>query len=183
MRTHILPLILLAVSPARAFADTPTTKPNVTPDRQSLVVSSSAFSAGKEIPPKFTCDGKSTAPPLSWSNVPRGTQSIAVLVDDPDAPKGTFTHWLVTGIPPTATALAEGGKLPQGAVAARNGKGSVGYTGPCPPSGRHRYLFRVFALDTVIPSPRDKDSLLQAIDGHVLAEGELIATYQKITPP
>jgi Raf kinase inhibitor-like YbhB/YbcL family protein len=184
----MLPLIFLAALPASGLADTPPTSKNpanpAAPARPQLQVSSSAFAANQPIPPEYTCDGAQKSPPLRWSNVPKGTRSIAVLVEDPDAPKGNFTHWLVTGIPPTATSLPAGGALPQGAMAAKNGKGETGYTGPCPPSGRHRYFFRVYALDTTLGrSPQNKDELMSAIDGHVLAEGQLIGTYQKITPP
>jgi Raf kinase inhibitor-like YbhB/YbcL family protein len=182
MRT-LLFLTAIAALPAAVLADTPNSKNTAAPDRPKLQVSSSAFAANQAIPPKYTCDGTQTTPPLSWSKVPAGTQSIAILVDDPDAPKGTFTHWLVTGIAPTTTSLAAGAALPQGAMAARNSKGEAKYAGPCPPEGRHRYVFRVFALDSAIASPRSKDDFLAAIDRHVLAEGELVGTYQKITPP
>jgi Raf kinase inhibitor-like YbhB/YbcL family protein len=148
-----------------------------------LHVTSPAFSANGAIPPEYTCDGRSIAPPLSWSTVPSNTRSIAILVDDPDAPKGMFTHWLVTGIPPTTTSLREGAKLPEGARVAKNGKGNFGYTGPCPPSGRHHYYFHIYALGTEIARPESKSDFLAAIDGHILAEGELVGTYQKITPP
>lgn len=182
MRT-LLFLTAVAALPAGALADTPSSKNPAAPERAALQVSSSAFAANQAIPPKYTCDGTQTSPPLSWSKVPAGTQSIAILVDDPDAPRGTFTHWLVTGISPTTTSLAAGAPLPQGAMAARNGKGEARYTGPCPPEGRHRYVFRVYALDRTVATPRSKDDFLAAIDGHVLAEGQLIGTYQKITPP
>lgn len=152
-------------------------------DAPVLEVTSSAFSANQALPPKYTCDGTQTTPPLAWSRVPAGTQSIAILVEDPDAPGGLFTHWLVTGIAPTTTALAAGTALPQGATAARNGKGRLGYDGPCPPHGRHRYVFRVFALDTAVPPPRDREAFLSAIHGHILAEARLVGTYQRTTPP
>lgn len=152
-------------------------------DAPVLEVTSSAFSANQALPPKYTCDGTQTTPPLAWSRVPAGTQSIAILVEDPDAPGGLFTHWLVTGIAPTTTALGAGAALPQGATAARNGKGRLGYDGPCPPHGRHRYVFRVFALDTAVPPPRDRDAFLSAIHGHILAEARLVGTYQRTTPP
>ena len=189
MRTHLLPLVLLA-APASVLAAPPMTKtppqqqpPSKTAMKLELEVTSTAFGANEAIPPDYTCNGRSTTPPLSWSKVPSNTRSIAILVDDPDAPKGTFTHWLVTGIPPTTTSLPEGGALPSGAVAAKNGKGSAGYTGPCPPSGRHHYYFHIYALDTAITTPASKSEFLAAIDGHTLAEGALVGTYQKTTPP
>lgn len=144
----------------------------------SLNVTSNAFAANQTIPVEYTCDGSETSPPLSWSNVPKGTKSVAILVEDPDAPSGTFTHWLVTGIPPTTTALPAGA-LPAGASVATNDTGKAGYAGPCPPSGRHHYHFKVYALDTTLPKPRTKAEFLSAIKGHVLDQGELVATYQR----
>jgi Raf kinase inhibitor-like YbhB/YbcL family protein len=111
--------------------------------------------------------------------VPKNARAIAVLVEDPDAPTGAFTHWLVTGIPGTITSLASGGALPEGAMVAKNGKGDTSYYGPCPPSGRHHYFFHVYALDTTIPGPATKEDFLASIHGHILAEGQLIGTVQK----
>ncbi|HEX8111055.1 MAG TPA: YbhB/YbcL family Raf kinase inhibitor-like protein [Kofleriaceae bacterium] len=183
MRT-LLVLTAVAALPGVTRADPPGTHDAPAAGHDPVLqVTSSAFGANQEIPPKYTCDGTQTTPPLAWSRVPAGTQSVAILIEDPDAPSGTFTHWLVTGIPPTTTALAGGAALPQGATAARNGKGRLGYDGPCPPDGRHRYVFRVFALDTAIPPPKDRDGFLSAIHGHVLAEGRLIGTYQRTAPP
>lgn len=173
MRT-LLALTILAVTPASVYADDPRTS--------VLQVTSSAFGEAAEIPPRYTCDGTETTPPLAWSNVPAGTRSVAILVEDPDAPHGMFTHWLVTGIPPTTTSLAAGAALPQGATAAHNSEGLLGYDGPCPEHGRHRYRFRVFALDTAISPPKDRDAFLAEANGHVLAEGRLVGTYERITP-
>jgi Raf kinase inhibitor-like YbhB/YbcL family protein len=170
----LLVLTAVAALPAAALAD------GAAPELQ---VTSSAFRANQEIPPKYTCDGTQTTPPIAWSRVPAATRSIAIVVEDPDAPGGLFTHWLVTGIRPTTTALAAGAALPQGATAARNSKGRLGYDGPCPPHGRHRYMFHVFALDTAIPPPKDRDAFRSQITGHILAEGQLTGTYQRTTPP
>jgi len=103
-----------------------------------------------------------------------------VVVEDSEAPKGTFTHWLVTDLPPTTTSLATDAQIPQGAVAAKNDNGSTGYTGPCPPSGTHHYHFHVYALDKEIGPQHTQSDFLSAIRGHVLAEGDLIATYEKM---
>jgi Raf kinase inhibitor-like YbhB/YbcL family protein len=186
MRTQLFSLALLAALPAVSLADTPKAGPAPvppTPARLELQVTSTAFRANEAIPPEFTCDGTSNTPPLAWTNVPKETRSVAIFVDDVDAPKGTFTHWLVTGISPTTTSLPSGGGLPQGAVAAKNSKGEAGYAGPCPPVGRHRYYFHVFALDTSIARPATKVEFLSAIKGHVLADGQLVGTYQKTTTP
>jgi phosphatidylethanolamine-binding protein (PEBP) family uncharacterized protein len=135
--------------------------------QKSLEVTSSAFKAGDAIPSEYTCEGANKAPPLAWANLPAETKSVAVLVDDPDAPKGTFTHWLVTDLPPTTTSLGDSGKIP------------AGYTGPCPPSGRHHYHFHVYAIDTKIGEQASRADFLSAIRGHVLAEGDLVAMYEK----
>jgi Raf kinase inhibitor-like YbhB/YbcL family protein len=145
----------------------------------SLSVSSSAFSANGEIPSEHTCDGAQISPPLSWSKPPSGTKSVAILVTDPDAPRGTFTHWIVTGLPAHTTSLAAGDKLPTGAVAGKNDFGALGWGGPCPPRGRHRYVFHVYALDIPLSRPLAPAAFKSAIAGHVLAEGELVGTYQR----
>jgi Raf kinase inhibitor-like YbhB/YbcL family protein len=186
MRTPLLPLALLAALPATALADPPITLNSPvppTPSRLELAVTSTAFQANQPIPPEYTCDGADSPPPLAWSTPPKDTRSIAVFIEDADAAKGAFTHWLVTGISPYTTSLASGSALPQGAIAARNSKGETGYTGPCPPTGKHRYYVHVLALDTTIPPPADKLDLLRAINGHVLADGTLMGTYQRTATP
>lgn len=149
----------------------------------TLQVMSSAFGHGSWIPVQFTAEGSDVAPPLAWSPPPPGTKSIALLVEDPDAPnpdapERTFVHWIVTGIPAVVTSLD--GELPEGAVAGTNDAGERAYMGPNPPIGRHRYFFRVFALDIELREPgMTKQDLLAAIKGHVLAHGELIGTYER----
>lgn len=171
MRSYILAILVLSIVPAIATADTPKRSP------APLDVTSAAFKNNEPIPSEYTCDGVETAPPLSWSKVPAGTKSIAILVDDPDAPKGTFTHWLVTGIPATTTTIT--GALPEGAVAGKNDKGATGYAGPCPPSGRHHYQFHVYALDIKLPKAMTRNGFLSAVNGHILATGKLVGTYAK----
>lgn len=166
MRSPLL-LLLLTAGTSTALAQSP------------LRVTSNAFAPNGSIPTRYTCEGADVSPPLSWSQVPQGTQSIAILMDDPDAPKGTVTHWILTNIPPETSALRAGTPPPEGAIATMNDIGNRGYAGPCPPSGRHRYRFQVFALDTRIPRPASRAELLSAIEGHVLAQGELVGTYQK----
>jgi Raf kinase inhibitor-like YbhB/YbcL family protein len=190
MRKQLLSLLVVAALPAVALAEppggstTPTDKTKLSKRSiKPLKVTSSAFKANQSIPPDYTCDGASTPLPITWSAVPKNTRSIAILVDDPDAPGGSFTHWLVTGIAPTETQLPQGGALPAGAVAAKNGKGDPGYIGPCPPTGRHHYHVYVYALETTIPAPGSKDDFQGAIDGHILAQGELVGTYQKTGAP
>jgi Raf kinase inhibitor-like YbhB/YbcL family protein len=148
-----------------------------------LQVSSTAFKQGSSIPVQFTAEGDDIAPPLAWSPPPPGTHSIAILVEDPDAPnpdapERTFVHWLVTGIPAAVTSLD--GALPSGAVAGTNDAGERAWTGPNPPIGRHRYFFHVFALDIDLRAPGiTKIELITTMRGHVLAHGELIGTYER----
>ena len=155
-----------------------------------ITVQSQAFSSGQTIDRQYTGDGKDISPPLSWSNLPAGTKELALIVDDPDAPTPQpWVHWVIYKIPANLTALPEGiatdPKPPQvpGALQGRNSWSAVGYGGPAPPRGHgvHHYHFKLYALDaplTVKPA-LDKQALLQAMAGHILAEGELIGTYQR----
>lgn len=146
-----------------------------------LDVTSRAFSANEPIPSKYTCDGEGVSPPLSWSGVPEAARSLAILVDDPDAPNGPFTHWLVTDVPPSVRSLDEGGALPHEANIAETDARTASYYGPCPAKGSHRYRFHIYALDTAIGRAANREAFLSAIEGHVLDEGELVGTYQKQT--
>lgn len=145
----------------------------------TMKVSSSAFSEGDTIPARFTCDGDDARPDLAWSEAPDGAVGIAVVVDDPDAPGGTFTHWTVWGLAPQDSPLEE--RLPGRATEGTNDFGQVGYRGPCPPSGDapHTYRFRVLALDSAVDLARGAtpSELAEAVSGHVVAEGRLTATY------
>lgn len=152
---------------------------------QTLQVTSSAFGMNGSIPPQFTADGDDIPPPLAWSTPPEGTKAFAIIVDDPDAPnpdapERTWVHWVVTGIPPTTTSLPGGNTLPEGAVVGTNDWGQRAWGGPNPPIGRHRYFFKVYALDIALDAPGiTKLELLGAMKGHILAQGELIGTYEK----
>lgn len=155
----------------------------------ALSLSSTAFSAGGEIPRVHTCEGQDTAPPLSWTGVPPGTRSLALIVDDPDAPdprapQRVWVHWVLLDLPPDATSLpaaVAARSLPAGAREGVNDWRRTGYGGPCPPIGRHRYFFKLYALDTALPglATPTKALLEAAMKGHVLAETELMGTYQK----
>ena len=150
-------------------------------------LNSSAFAADSEIPRQYTCEGDDLAPPLRWSGVPEGTRSLALIVDDPDAPdpaapKMTWVHWVLFDMPPGATAIPEGGHpLPDGTREGSNDWHRTGYGGPCPPVGRHRYFFKLYALDTLLPELHQptKADLEHATQGHVLAQAQLVGTYQK----
>ena len=154
-----------------------------------MELQSSAFVHEGEIPRTHTCDGEDHSPPLAWSGVPAGTKSLALIVDDPDAPdpkapRTVYVHWVLYNIPPGASGLAEAvrpANLPAGTLEGRNDWGRTGYGGPCPPIGRHRYFHKLYALDSVLPDLKrpTKAQLLAAMDGHVLGHGELIGTYQR----
>jgi Raf kinase inhibitor-like YbhB/YbcL family protein len=144
-----------------------------------MTISSSAFSDGQSIPAKYTCDGSDTSPPLAFASIPAGAKSLALVVDDPDAPGGTFDHWIVWNIPLNTTTVAEG-QSPKG-VAGRNGFGKDRYGGPCPPGGEHRYFFKLYALDTTLnlpPSSRKAD-VEKAMKGHILAEAQMMGRYRR----
>jgi Raf kinase inhibitor-like YbhB/YbcL family protein len=153
--------------------------------RMQLTVTSSAFEEGAMIPQDYTCDGRDKSPGLSWSRGPDGTKSYAVIADDPDAPVGTWVHWVVYDIPPDVTSLAEGEgngkKLDCGASHGVNDFRRHGYGGPCPPGGTHRYFFKVYAVDTVTGRGPgiSKKELLGLLEGHVLAEGTLMGRYSR----
>jgi len=145
-----------------------------------LVISSPAFSNGQPIPAKFTADGANLSPELLIADPPAGTACFALIVDDPDAPMGTWVHWVVWNIPAGTTRIPEG-KLPTGAVEGRNSWGRTGYGGPSPPSGTHRYHFKLYALDRTLELPKtaDKQALIDAMEGRVLARAQLTGTYAR----
>jgi Raf kinase inhibitor-like YbhB/YbcL family protein len=153
----------------------------------SMRIESSAFQHNGEIPSVYTCEGEDKSPPLSWSGAPAGTKSFALVVDDPDAPdpaapKRVWVHWVMYDIPARVTSLPEATKTPpSGARDGQNDWGKPGWGGPCPPIGRHRYFHKIYALDTLLGERGQlkKAELEAAIKGHVLAQGELIGTYQK----
>ncbi|MDQ6938942.1 MAG: YbhB/YbcL family Raf kinase inhibitor-like protein [Verrucomicrobiota bacterium] len=140
-----------------------------------ISLSSPAFRAGEKIPEKFTCKGANVNPPLQFPGVPGGASSLVLILEDPDAPSALFTHWVVWNIDPTTRQIAEGNS-PAGAVQGANDFGKTGYGGPCPPSGRHRYFFRLFALDQKLnlKSGATRKDLDKAMAGHILARGELM---------
>jgi Raf kinase inhibitor-like YbhB/YbcL family protein len=146
----------------------------------SLIVTSPAFGTNDMIPIQFTADGDNIAPPLEWTPPPHDTRSIAIVVEDPDAPRGTFIHWVAYGIPAEVTEIPAGGELPEGAMHGTNDYGEVGWSGPNPPNGLHRYFFKLYAVDNYPHRPgMTKAELMATIKGHVLARGEMIGTYDK----
>jgi Raf kinase inhibitor-like YbhB/YbcL family protein len=155
----------------------------------AMIIRSSAFAAQSEIPAVHTCEGRDVSPPLAWNDLPAGTRSLALVVDDPDAPdpkapRMTWVHWVLYNLPPSASGLPEAvarDKLPPGAREGTNDWKRTGWGGPCPPIGRHRYFHKLYALDVMLPDlgAATKAQLEQAMEGHVLARAELVGTYQK----
>ena len=154
----------------------------------TLQLTSSVFDAGGSIPALHTCDDDDASPPLAWTGAPQGTRSFALIVDDPDAPdpkapKMVYVHWVLYNVPASTTSLPQGAggdSLPQGAREGKNDWKNVGYQGPCPPIGRHRYFFKLYALDTMLPDLKEptKAQLESAMKGHILEQTELMGTYQ-----
>lgn len=150
-----------------------------------MILESAAFADGDSIPSRFTCDGQDVSPPLSWREPPEGTQTFLLIVDDPDAPSGTWVHWVLFNLPASTNGLAENasasGTSPHGGLEGTNGWGRHGYGGPCPPSGTHRYFFRIFALDGALdlgPTATAAELSL-ARKGRVLAEATLMGRYKR----
>ncbi|MBI4341260.1 MAG: YbhB/YbcL family Raf kinase inhibitor-like protein [Candidatus Omnitrophica bacterium] len=150
-----------------------------------FALTSPAFTDSQSIPAVYTCDGRDLSPPLSWSEPPPGTKSFALISDDPDAPAGTWVHWVLYNLPPSTRSLKEGlptaAQLPDGARQGMTDFGRAGYGGPCPPSGTHRYYFTLYALDTALTLKADaaKRDLEAAMSGHTLARAQLMGTYRR----
>jgi len=141
--------------------------------KSHIAITSSAFRDRDDMPLQYGCKGGGQKPPLMLSDVPSTTKSLVLIVDDPDAPSGTFTHWVVWNIPPSSTTLS-------GGVEGKNSAGNIGYTPPCPPSGEHHYHFKVLALDAMLnlPAGSDRAEVLRAAEGHVVGRGELVGRYR-----
>lgn len=151
-----------------------------------IQITSSAFSEGNPIPKKYTCDAEDVSPPLTWSSLPAGTKSLALIADDPDAPVGVWTHWVIFNLSPTLNGLNEGVaktlQVEGGALQGNNDFRKPGYGGPCPPRGKpHRYFFKLYALDTMLSlkAGSSQSDLEKAMRGHILAQGQLMGTYSR----
>ena len=151
----------------------------------NIIVKSDSFSDGGMIPAKYTCDGANISPQLSWDNAPKGTKSFVLICEDPDAPMGTFTHWILYDIPADVHELLENLPkdkiLPNGAKQGIADFKKIGYGGPCPPNGTHRYYFKLYALDTLLnlePGLK-KEDILKAMNGHILAQGQIMGKYTR----
>ena len=154
-------------------------------ERMELKLESAAFKEGQAIPKQFTCDGVNISPPLEWSGVPKSAKTLAIICDDPDAPSGTFVHWVLYNLPSADMGLIENApateKLAGGGMQGKNDFGKTGYGGPCPPSGAHRYFYKLYALDAELDLKAGamKSELLKAMEGHVVAQGQLMGTYSR----
>ncbi len=177
---------VLAVALPLVFAgcrSQPGPPPDVAAQTAELSLASTAFGAGAAIPAKYTCDGENVSPPLGWSGAPDGVRSFAIIMEDPDAPLGTFTHWVIFNLPAGSAGLPEGvtnaDRLENGAVQGENSFGKLGYGGPCPPRGsEHHYVFKLYALDTSLTTNvgATAKQVYAAMSGHVLGYGELTGT-------
>jgi Raf kinase inhibitor-like YbhB/YbcL family protein len=176
---------LLAASPLTALEGCGGSKrlaPSPSPTSTGLVLASSAFREGSSIPRRYTCDAEDIAPPLTWTRVPARSRSLALLVEDKDAPGGAFLHWSVYDLPPASRGIA-GGRLPSASAEGQNSFRRVGYGGPCPPKGdpAHHYVFALYALNVrpVLPAGANPDAVRRAVGAHTLAEGTLTALYRR----
>lgn len=158
--------------------------------KMGLKLQSKAFKEGGRIPDKYTCNGDDVSPALSWSKAEADVKSWVLIVEDPDAPRGVFTHWLIYNLPADTTSLAEGipkkEKLDNGALQGKNDTLKVGYSGPCPPPGPvHHYHFNLYALDTMLDLPpgASKQQVMNSMRGHIKAQGKMIAVYQSLRSP
>ena len=156
------------------------------PTNPTMKLSSAAFREGQRIPVEYTCDGANVSPPLQWTDAPAGTKSFALICEDPDAPSGTWVHWVLYNLPPTTCELHQhlptSELLSEGAKQGRTDFHRVGYGGPCPPPGKpHHYTFTVYALDAELPLAEglNKADLLKAMEGHIVAQGSLVAIYER----
>ena len=186
----VLVYFIFAVSGCGS-GESPTLTPAPTAPQQqrekavSFELTSAAFAPGGAIPARHTCDGDNISPPLEWSDPPEGTQSLVLIADDPDAPGRTWVHWVLYNLPAQARSLPEAvppeADLIDGGRHGENSWNRLGYGGPCPPSGTHRYFFKLYALDTTLDleAGADKTLLLEAMEGHVLGQAELMGTYSR----
>lgn len=165
-------------------AQAPVTSPTQE-QKMEIKLTSSAFKEGEAIPRQYTCDGVNISPPLEWSGAPKTAKTVAIIADDPDAPAGTWVHWVLYNLPAENIGLVENvpatETMKAGGLQGKNDFGKIGYGGPCPPSGTHRYFFKIYALDAELPlkAGATKADLEKAMQGHTLAQGQLMGTYSR----
>jgi Raf kinase inhibitor-like YbhB/YbcL family protein len=184
-RTVLFALLVLTPMACAQGIATPSPGPPTTEAMPPFALTSPAFAHEGSIPAEYTCDGDDSSPPFKWIDAPPATTSFALIADDPDAPMGTWVHWVIYDIPAAAKGLPPGlsavPELPDGSRHGHNSWRKLGYGGPCPPSGTHRYFFTLYALDTVLDleAGAGKSQLLKAMEGHILAEVQLMGTYAR----
>jgi Raf kinase inhibitor-like YbhB/YbcL family protein len=181
----LLVVTMLACSPRQQPA-APSPTPAVQKETiMELKLKSAAFKEGQTIPRQYTCDGVNVSPPLEWSGAPKNAKTIAIIADDPDAPRGTWVHWVLYNLPAENIGLVENlaatETLKAGGFQGKNDFDKIGYGGPCPPSGTHRYFFKIYAVDAELPLPAGatKAELEKAMQGHIVAQGQLMGTYSR----
>lgn len=185
MKEAILSIVLSVFLVYTCAGESQTVKENKGAEEMEIKITSSAFEEGGMIPSKYTCDGADISPPLQWDSVPDGTASIALISDDHDAPMGTWVHWVLYNLPADVNHLPENmpddETLPDGTRQGLTDFGKTGYGGPCPPSGTHRYYFKIYALDKKIDVAIviDKEGLLKEMQGHIIAQGQLMGKYKR----
>lgn len=183
--TVLSSLVLFGCS-TRPQSRSPEAPAKQSPDSTSqFSITSGAFKEGQPIPRQYTCDGVNVSPPIEWTGVPKAAKTVAIIVDDPDAPSGTWTHWVLYNLPADNVGFVENvpadETLKAGGFQGKNDFGKIGYGGPCPPSGTHRYFFKIYAVDEELPLKGGvtKADLEKALAGHTLAQGQLMGTYQR----
>jgi Raf kinase inhibitor-like YbhB/YbcL family protein len=172
VRTGVAVLLLLLAGGCRESRPAPT-------GEAPMKISSPDFTPGGRLPARFTCDGENLSPALAWTGVPAGAASLALVCEDPDAPGGTFVHWIVVNLPAAASGIPAGGPLPSGAVTVTNDFGTTAYGGPCPPSGVHRYFFRLYALDAPSLPTVTRQTLGAELKKHTLEQTEVMGRYAR----
>jgi len=183
----ILTLLFLFFAACGKSAPEPVVQvpPKPTQDSGQIRLISNAFKDGEGIPSQYTCDGVNISPPLEWNALPKTAKTVAIIAEDPDAPSGTFVHWVLYNLPADNIGVVENVPLTDtlkvGGFQGKNDFEKIGYGGPCPPSGTHRYLFKIYAVDSELPlkAAATKADLLKAMEGHVVAEGQLMGKYKR----
>jgi Raf kinase inhibitor-like YbhB/YbcL family protein len=183
-------MLLVAIAVTACTSNPQTAAPTPTPaaptqDKVEIKLTSSAFKEGERIPRQYTCDGVNVSPPVEWTGVPKMAKTIALIADDPDAPNGTWVHWVLYNVPAENIGFVESvpttDSLKAGGYQGKTDFGAVGYGGPCPPSGSHRYFFKIYAIDSELPlrAGATKADLEKAMQGHIVAQGQLMGTYSR----
>lgn len=188
-KTRLLVLLMLVAAVGcaqpRARQETLSATPAPQTSDGSIKLTSTAFKEGEPIPRQYTCTGVNVSPSLEWSGVPKSAKTLVIVADDPDAPSGTWVHWVLYNLPADNIGMVENlpatDELRAGGFQGKNDFGKIGYGGPCPPSGTHRYFFKIYALDNELPlkAGATKAEVEKAMEGHVVAQGQLIGTYKK----